>query len=79
MALRALAIPRGAEWLDHVLAVLGGAIDGYLADTMAWGYIIKNVAIPVVNIFMPLPKGLVHQAEGALGVLLYALLLRKKE
>jgi len=79
MALRALAVPKGTEWLDHVIAVLGGVIDGYLADNVAWGYIIKNLAVPVVNLFIPLPKGLVHQCEGALGVLLYALLLRKKE
>lgn len=76
---RALGGLRTTEILDHFLAFGGGVLDAWLAENLSWGYIIKNVAIPIANIFLPLPKGLVHQAESSLGVLLYALLFYKKE
>ena len=68
------------KWVDDVLAVGSGFVDGALIDKAPIGFLIKNLAIPIIDKTMiKLPKGLVYHAEGQLGLLAYLLLFAGEE
>ena len=76
LALRTLALAR-AEIFDDILAVVGGAVDAYLLKWNALAFLLKNVAIPILDrTVVKLPRGLVLESEGMLGFIIATLLGR---
>jgi hypothetical protein len=74
LALRTLALAR-AEIFDDILAVVGGAIDAYLLKWNALAFLLKNVAVPILDrTVVKLPRGLVLESEGMLGFIVATLL-----
>jgi hypothetical protein len=61
--------------LEDIIAVISGAIDGYLIDTNVLALLLKNVAVVGIDKLgiMKLPEKLVGSSEGMLGLILYAL------
>jgi hypothetical protein len=77
LALRTLALTRAGEWLDDLAAFGGGALDAYLLKWNALAFLLKNVAIPILDrTVVKLPRGLVLESEGMLGFIIATLLGR---
>jgi hypothetical protein len=75
LALRTLAGLARAEIFDDILAVVGGAIDAYLLKWNALAFLLKNVAVPILDrTAVRLPRGLVLESEGMLGFIIATLL-----
>jgi hypothetical protein len=76
-AARVLMLPPGlAGYQDDIFAVAGGVADAILLKQNALLFILKNIAVPVVDRTVTrLPKGLVLQSEGMLGFIATILLL----
>jgi len=77
-----------ADIINHALAFAGGLIDAALLKYGGnvigkhWGaniWLLKNVGLPIANLFIPLPEGLVHECEGQLGEFLGFMLLPAKK
>jgi len=73
MAMVLREITRGT-WLDDVIAIGAGVLDGYLLEKIPIAFIVKNVGIPVASLFFRVPDGLKKESEGMLGLLIYVLL-----
>jgi hypothetical protein len=77
LALRTLAGLARGEWVDDVAAIAGGAIDAYLLKWNALAFLLKNVAVPIIDkTAIKLPRGLVLESEGMLGFIIATLLGR---
>jgi len=75
LALRTLTTLRAGEWVDDVLAVVGGAIDAYLLRLSPLAFLAKNIAVPILDkLVIKLPRGLVLESEGMLGFIIATLL-----
>ena len=75
LALRTLTALRAGEWVDDVLAVVGGAVDAYLLRASPLLFLAKNVAVPILDkTVLKLPRGLVLESEGMLGFIIATLL-----
>ena len=78
MAARAVVIPATvAEYMDDIVALGGGFIDAFLLRSSVGLFLLKNIAIPIVDKagWVSLPKGLVYQSEGMLGFVIGILVL----
>jgi hypothetical protein len=78
VAARAVVIPATvAEYMDDIVAVAGGFIDAFLLRSSVGLFLLKNIAIPIVDKagWVSLPKGLVYQSEGMLGFVIGILVL----
>jgi hypothetical protein len=75
LALRTLAgLARAGEWLDDLAAFGGGALDAYLLKWNALAFLLKNVAVPILDkLVIKLPRGLVLESEGMLGFIIMTL------
>ncbi len=64
---------------NDIWALLGGALDGLLINKAPTLFLIKNIAVPVVDKagIYKMPEGLVYQAEGSLGQLITLYLFKK--
>jgi len=80
MAMVALTKVRGAlgPYIDDISAFAGGVLDAvFLEKDMDGAFLAKNIAIPILYALglKAIPKGLVHQSEGMLGLIIAALLM----
>jgi len=68
---------RTAEFIDYVSAFAAGVFDGVLVDKMPIAYLIKNIAVPIMDVVgLPIPKGITYESVGQLGFIMYLLLKR---
>ena len=75
LALRTLVGLAAGEWVDDVLAVVGGAVDAYLLRASPLLFLAKNIAVPILDkLVIRLPRGLVLESEGMLGFIIATLL-----
>jgi len=76
VAARVLMLPPTvAQYQDDIFALGGGAVDAILLKQNALLFILKNIAIPVVDrTVTKLPRGLVLESEGMLGFIAVILL-----
>jgi hypothetical protein len=78
MAARVAVIPAAvAEYTDDIAAVAGGFIDAFLLRSSVGLFLLKNVAVPIVDKagLISLPKGLVYESEGMLGFVIGILII----
>ena len=78
MAARAVVIPATvAEYMDDIVALGGGFIDAFLLRASVGLFLLKNIAVPIVDKmgWISLPKGLVYESEGMLGFVIGILVL----
>lgn len=68
---------RGKGIGQDILAFIGGVADGIMIEKFPLGYFIKNIGIPVASFFVPVPEGIKYQCEGALGLLVTLLMMKK--
>jgi len=62
-------------FIDDIIAVGSGVLDGYLLEKMPMAFLVKNVGIPIASLFIKgIPDGLKKESEGMLGLLIYVLL-----
>lgn len=68
----------GAGFMDYMTAFASGAIDAMLLKAPSGGlwFLLKNVAIPLVDIYLKLPKGFVYHSTGQLGLILTLILTK---
>jgi len=66
-----------AEYADDIAATTGGFIDAFLIRTSVGLFLLKNIAIPIIDKagWISLPRGLVHESEGMLGFVIGILVL----
>jgi len=63
-------------WTDHILALGGGFLDGIFIHKKSGTagavlFLLKNLGLPVANIFgVRVPKALLFESEGALALLI---------
>ncbi len=78
MAARVAVIPATvAEYVDDITAVAGGFLDAFLIRTSVGLFLLKNIAIPIIDKagLISLPKGFVYESEGMLGFVIGILVL----
>jgi hypothetical protein len=74
-ALRAALATRGM--VEDVMAVGSGVVDGFLLEKVPVAFLIKNIGIPVLSLFVrEIPDALKKESEGMLGLAIYALITR---
>ncbi len=73
MALALQTLER-SKWMNDILAVGLGVVDGYLLQKSPWAFLLKNIGVPIASLFTKIPDSIKYESEGMLGLTISVLL-----